>query len=298
MDRLEAMATLIRAVEAGSLSAAARETSRSVTAVSRIIAALEAELGVSLLRRTTRSLALTEPGRLFYARSKAILGDIRELDLALASTRAEPTGRLRVSAPTLIGRLVLAPLVTGFLARHPAMSVDLILLDRAVNLIEEDIDLSVRIGHLPDSELVVRKLDDIDLIVCAAPDYLTRRGEPLRPEDLKAHDCLTFSESAGPVDWRFHMDGRSRTIRLAGRLSVNNLDVAVGAARDGLGITRAPSWYVAEDLRAGRLRAVLTAYQREPTPVQLLFQHARLGSPKLRAFVDHLATHWPRVGQG
>jgi DNA-binding transcriptional LysR family regulator len=296
MDRLEGMALLVRAVEAGSLSAAARETSRSATAVSRTIAALEAELGVQLLRRTTRSLALTEQGRLFYSRSKAILGDVRDLDLALASTVSEPVGRLRVSAPTLIGRLLLAPLVTGFLARYPSMSIDLILLDRAVNLIEEDIDLSVRIGHLPDSELVVRKLDDIDLIVCASPDYLARRDAPSRPEELKAHDCLTFSENAGPVDWRFHVDGRSRTVRLNGRLSVNNLDVAVAGARDGLGITRAPSWYVADDLRAGRLQALLGAYQREPTPVQLLFQHARMASPKLRGFVDHVATHWPRIG--
>ena len=297
MDRLEAMATLVRAVEAGSLSAAARETSKSVTAVSRTIAAREAELGVPLLRRTTRSLALTEPGRLFYARAKAILGDVRELDLALASTKAEPTGRLRVSAPTLMGRLVLAPLVTGFLARHTAMSVDLILLDRAVNLIEEDIDLSLRIGHLPDSELVVRKLDDIDLVVCAAPSYLARRGTPSRPEDLKAHDCLAFSDSVGPVDWRFHVDGRNRTIRLTGRLSVNNLDVAVAGALAGLGVTRAPSWYVADDLRAGRLQVLLGAYQREPTPVQLLFSQARMVSPKLRSFVDHVATHWPRIGE-
>jgi DNA-binding transcriptional LysR family regulator len=292
------MAALVRAVEAGSLSAAAREMSKSVTAVSRTIAALEAEVGVSLLRRTTRSLALTEPGQLFYARSKAILGDIGELELALASTRSEPAGRVRVSAPTLIGRLVLAPLITAFLARHPAMSVDLILLDRPVNLIKEDIDLSVRIGHLPDSDLVVRKLDDIDLTVCASPDYLAERGAPSRPEDLRAHDCLTFSESAGPVDWRFQMDGRSRTIRLTGRLSVNDLDVAVAGARDGLGITRAPSWYVADDLRAGRLQALLGAYQRDPTPVQMLFPQTRTVSPKLRSFIDYVATVWPRIGEG
>jgi DNA-binding transcriptional LysR family regulator len=297
MDRLHAMAILVRAVETGSLSAAARETSKSITAVSRTVAALETELGVQLLRRTTRSLALTEQGRLFYARSKAILADVRELDLALASTRSEPVGRLRVSAPTLLGRLILAPLVTGFLARYPSMSIDLVLLDRAVNLIEEEIDLSVRIGHLPDSELLVRKLDDIDLVVCASPDYLARRGAPARPEELQSHDCLTFSESPGPVDWRFHIDGRSRIVRLGGRLSVNNLDVAVAAARDGLGITRAPSWYVVDDLRAGRLYALLGAYQREPTPVQLLFQQARMTSPKLSSFVDHVATHWPRIAK-
>ncbi|QIB34656.1 LysR family transcriptional regulator [Ancylobacter pratisalsi] len=297
MDRLEAMALLVRAVEAGSLSAAARETSKSVTAVSRSIAAMETELGVQLLRRTTRSLALTEQGRLFYARSKAILGDLRELDLAVASTRSEPVGRLRVSAPTLIGRRILAPLVADFLARYPSMSIDLVLLDRAVNLIEEEIDLSVRIGHLPDSELLVRKLDEIDLIVCASPDYLARRDAPSRPEDLKAHDCLTFSESPGPVNWRFHVDGRSRIVRLNGRLSVNDLDVAVASAREGLGITRAPSWYVADDLRAGRLQALLGAFQREPTPVQLLFQHARMASPKLSRFVDHVAMHWPRIGK-
>lgn len=297
MDRLEAMTLLVRAVEAGSLSAAARGSSKSVTAVSRAIAALEGELGAQLLRRTTRSLALTEQGRLFYARSKAILGEVRELELALASTRIEPVGRLRVSAPTLIGRLILAPLVNDFLARYPSVSIDLILLDRAVNLIEDDIDVSLRIGHLPDSELLMRKLDEIDLIVCASPDYLAKRAAPSRPEELKSHDCLTFSEHAGPVDWRFHVDGRSRTVHLTGRLSVNNLDVAVAGARAGLGITRAPSWYVADDLRSGRLQALLSAYQREPTPIQILFQQARLASPKLQQFVDYLAEHWPAIAE-
>lgn len=294
MDRFEAMNALVRVVDAGSLSAAARQSSRSVTALSRIIASLENELGVQLLRRTTRSLALTEEGRLFYDRSKAILAEVEELGLALSSAQIEPSGRLRISAPVLIGRLLLAPLISQFLARYPSISVDLVLVDRAVNLIEEDIHVALRVGHLPDSDFHARKLGEIHLVVCAAPSYIERRGVPVLLTDLKQHDCLVFSDIAGAVDWQFQIAGRTQAVRVLGRLWANNLDTLVSAARDGTGIVRAPSWYVADDLAAGRLKVLLTAYQRQPTPLHILFQHSRLAPPKLRAFIDFIADRWPR----
>ncbi len=260
--------------------------------MSRLISNLENGLGVQLLRRTTRTLTLTEEGRLFYDRSKVILGDVEDLSLALSSRQSEPSGRLRVSAPLLMGRQLLAPLISTFLARHQSIAVDLLLIDRAVNLIEEDIHVAMRVGHLPDSDLVARKVGDIDLVVCAAPAYLEKRGIPLLPADLKQHDCLVFSDIAGPRDWQFNVDGKRQVVRVVGRLWANNLDSVVSAAKDGIGVVRAPSWYVADDLRSGRLKLLLAGNQREPTPLQLLFQRTRLASPAVRAFVAHVAEGW------
>lgn len=292
MDRLDAMSAFVQVADMGSLSAAARLSSRSLTAMSRLISQLEASLGVQLLRRTTRSLSLTEAGRLFYARSKIILSEIEDLGLALSSGQSSPSGRLRVSAPVLLGRQRLAPLIFEFLARHPAVSVDLLLIDRDVSLVEEDIHVAVRVGHLPDSDLVARKLADIDLVVCASPAYIARRGMPLLPAELKQHDCLVFADIAGPLDWQFHVSGRRQVVRVAGRLWANSLESVVNAARGGIGITRAPSWYVEDDLRSGRLIALLTACQREATPVQLVYQRTRLAAPSVRAFVAHVSDHW------
>jgi DNA-binding transcriptional LysR family regulator len=250
MDRFAAMSAFVKVVDAGSLSAAARLTSKSLTAMSRLISNLETELGVQLLRRSTRSLALTDQGRLFYDRSKAILGDVENLGLALTSRQSEPSGRLRVSAPVLIGRRLLTPLIGEFLARHRSVAIDLVLIDRAVNLIEEDIHVAMRVGHLPDSDLIARKIGDIDLVVCAAPDYLDRHGAPQLPADLKQHDCLVFSDVTGIVDWQFRLAGKRQVVRVVGRLWANNLEAVVAAAKDGIGIVRAPSWYVADDLRS------------------------------------------------
>jgi DNA-binding transcriptional LysR family regulator len=294
VDRFEAMNAFVKVVDSGSLSAAARLSSRSLTAMSRLISGLENGLGTQLLRRTTRSLALTEEGRLFYDRAKVILAEVEDLGLALSSRQAEPSGRLRVSAPLLIGRELLAPMVSRFLARHPAVAVDLLLVDRAVSLIEEDIHVALRVGHLPDSDLVARKIGDIDLVVCAAPGYIERRGMPSVPAELKQHDCLVFSDVAGPIDWQFQVEGKRQVVRVLGRLWANSLDAVVSAAKDGVGIVRVPSWYVADDLRVGRLKLLLGDHQRDATPVQLMFSRSRLTSPAVRAFVAQIADDWSR----
>ncbi|MGY4475057.1 DNA-binding transcriptional LysR family regulator [Bradyrhizobium sp. USDA 3364] len=296
MDQLAAMAAFVRAVETGSLSAAARSLPSSLTAVSRQISALEAHFGTRLLLRTTRQLALTDDGRILYDRAKSILGELKEIEGALARDPHQPSGRIRVSSPSLIGRLVIAPLLVEFLRRYPALSVDLLLVDRAVDMVEEDIHLAIRIGRLRDSQLVARKLADLQMIVCASSDYLDRRGEPRTPAELSAHDCLVFSDSPGSADWRF-ADGTKtgRKFRISGRLWMNSLDALVSAAREGAGIVRVPSWQVQPDLVSGRLKRLLIDHEPAPTPLHLMLQPSRLASPKIRAFVDYLVEQWGKT---
>jgi DNA-binding transcriptional LysR family regulator len=296
LDQLAAMATFVRVVDTGSLSAAARSLPSSLTSVSRQISALEQHFGTPLLLRTTRHLALTDDGRILYERAKSMLGEFRELEATLSRGRHAPSGRIRISAPTLMGRLLIAPLLAEFLQRYPRLSVDLLLVDRAVDMVEEDIHLSLRVGHLPDSQLVARRLADLRMIHCASPTYLERRGIPKLPSDLSHHDCLVFSDSPGIAEWRFKESRKSeRKIRISGRLWVNSLDALVSAAREDAGIVRVPSWQVEADIAAGSLERILTDYEPPPTPINLLFQPARLTSPKARAFVDYLVERWRTV---
>ena len=296
MDQLAAMAAFVRAVETGSLSAAARSLPSSLTSVSRQISALEEHFGTRLLLRTTRQLALTDDGRILYERAKSVLGEVREIEAALARNPHQPSGRIRLSSPSLIDRLVIAPLLVEFLRRYPAVAVDLLLIDRAVDMVEEDIQLAVRIGRLRDSQLVTRKLTDLQMIVCAAPAYLAQRGEPRRPDDLAGHDCLVFSDSPGSAEWRF-ADGTKtgRKFRISGRLWMNSLEALVSAAREGAGIVRVPSWQVQSDLASGRLQRLLIDHEPAPTPLHLMLQPSRLASPKIRAFVDYLVEQWAKI---
>lgn len=249
MDQLAAMATFVRVVDAGSLSAAARSLPSSLTSVSRQISALEQHFGTPLLLRTTRQLALTEDGRVLYEGAKSILGEFREVEASLSRDRRAPSERIRISAPTLIGRLVIAPLLAEFLRLYPQLTIDLLLVDRAVNMVEEDIHLSLRVGHLPDSQLIGRKLADLQMILCASPAYLARRGVPQTPVDLGHHDCLVFSDAPGIAVWRFTEGAKTdRRIRISARLWVNSLDALVTAAKGGAGIVQVPSWQVEADL--------------------------------------------------
>jgi DNA-binding transcriptional LysR family regulator len=293
LDHVAAMSTFVRVVESGSLSGAARAIPSSLTSVSRQIAALEAHYGTQLLLRTTRRLALTEDGRLFYDQAKSVLNEFKQIELLLSSRRDKPAGRLRVSAPTLMGRLLVAPLLPEFLRRHDGISVELLLVDRAVDMVEEDIHVALRVGRLPDSPLIARKLGDLTMIVCAAPSYLQRRGVPQTPDDLRGHDCLVFSDTPGAAQWRFKANRKTDyKIGLSGRLWINSLDALVAAAADGAGIVRVPSWQVAREIAAGRLQRILTAHEPPATPVHLVFPPARLGSPKTRIFVDYLVEQW------
>jgi DNA-binding transcriptional LysR family regulator len=296
VDQFATMATFVRVVDAGSLSAAARSLPSSLTSVSRQISALERHFGTALLLRTTRHLALTDDGRIFYERAKSILAELNEVEATLSRGRHEPSGRIRVSAPTLIGRLLIAPLLAEFLRHYPSLDLELLLVDRAVDMVEEDIHLSLRVGHLPDSQLVARKLADLRMIVCASQAYLERCGIPQTPADLRDHDCLVFSATPGVAEWRFKDGAKSeRRIRVAGRLWVNSLDALVSAAKEGAGIVRVPSWQVEAELANGNLQRILADYEPSPTPLHLLFQPSRVASPKARAFVDYLAERWRSI---
>jgi DNA-binding transcriptional LysR family regulator len=295
MDQIGALATFVRVIDAGSLSAAARSLPNSLTSVSRQISALEERYGTQLLRRTTRRLALTEDGRVLYERAKSILGELKEVEATLSHGRHEPSGRIRVSAPTLMGRLLVAPLLAEFLRRYPSLTVDLLLVDRAVDMIEEDIHLSLRVGHLPDSQLVARKLADLSMIVCASRAYLERRGVPQVPADLARHDCLVFSDTPGIAEWRFKGKKKDRRIRITGRLWMNSLDALVSAAKEDAGIVRVPSWQVETDIADGSLQRILLDCEPSPTPLYLLFRPSRLASPKTRLFVDYLIERWHKL---
>src|ERR1700732_5329182 len=287
------MATFVRVVDSGSLSGAARSLPSSLTSVSRQISALEQRYGTPLLLRTTRRIALTDDGRILYERAKSILGELKEVEATLSRGRQEPSGRIRISAPTLMGRLLVAPLLAEFLRRYPSLTIDLLLVDRPVDMVEEDIHLSLRIGHLPDSQLVARKLADLRMIICASRAYLERRGVPQMPGDLSRHDCLVFSQTPGTAEWRFKESAKpERRIRIAGRLWMNSLDALVSAAKDGAGIVRVPFWQVEPDIAAGGLQRILLDYEPPPAPLYLLFQPSRQASPRCRIFVDYLLERW------
>lgn len=288
------MATFVRAVDTGSLSAAARALGRSLPTVSRQIAELERHLAVRLLARTTRTLAPTEEGHRFYERARRILEEVEDAERTMSMQATIPSGRLRISSPSLLGRLHLAPLIPPFLDLYPGVSVDLLLRDHPTNLVEEGVDLELRIGALDDSSLVARKLGEVRMVVCVAPLYLARRGVPQSPDDLIHHQCLIFSSETGPAQWSFSgPDGERRTVRLpSARFRSNALDSLMAAAVRGSGVVRAPSWLIASAVAAGALQPVLTAYERPAAPLYGLFVHGRLLAPKVRALLDFLTTRW------
>jgi len=292
MDKLAAMRVFVKIANAGNLSAAGRQLGLPLTSVSRQLMALEEALGTTLVERTTRHLSLTEAGLLYYERAKQILEEVAEAERGLTAQTGIASGRLHVSAPSLLGRLRLAPILPVFLAEQTQVSIDLMLVDRPVRLADEGIDVALRVGPLEDSGLVVRKLDDIQLVVCAAPDYLRRRGEPATPDDLVEHDCVAFGDVPGVAEWSFEDGAVRRSLRIPTRLCANDFDALVRAALAGVGLVRVPSWQVAHCLADGQLRIVLEAYQRPPTPLTVLTLRNRLLLPKVRAFVDFLQQHW------
>src|ERR1700752_2354900 len=280
MDKFAAMRVFVKIADAGNLSAASRQLGLSLTSVSRQLMALEEALGTTLVERTTRHLSLTESGRLYYERAKQILEEVAEMERGLTMQTGVASGRLHVSAPSLLGRLRLAPMLPRFLVEQARVSVDLMLVDRPVRLAEEGIDVALRVGPLEDSGLIARKLDDIQLVVCAAPDALLEQ------------DCLAFGDVPGVSEWSFQDGAVRRAVRIPTRLCANDLDTLVSAAVAGAGLVQVPSWQVAHCLADGRLRIVLEACQRPPTPLSIVTLRNRLLLPKVRALVDFLQQHW------
>jgi DNA-binding transcriptional LysR family regulator len=285
MDRFSEMATFVAIVEEGSLAAAARRLGRSAPAVTRILAGLEQRLGTRLIQRTTRRLAVTDAGQRFFQASQRLLAEVGVVEQAAAG-EGVVRGRLRITAPSLFGRLHVAPIVNAFLAQFPDMQVELMLLDRVVDLVEEGIDVAVRIGRLPDSSLTVRRVGMVRRVLCASPRYLKQKGVPQAPRDLAGHDIVSFAGIGAPEAWRFRAAARGVTVAIKPRLTVNQADAAIAAVLDGHGVTLVLSYQIAELVRARRLTVLLEAFEPEPLPVQLVYQGHRLVAPSVRAFLD------------
>ena len=278
MDRLVAMEAFVRAADGRSFSQAARQMRLSRSVVSRHIASLEGALGARLLQRTTRTLTLTEAGRLYLERARRVLAEIDDAERSVGQLSDAPRGQLRVSAPMSFGFLHLAPAIPAFLARHPDVTVDMSLTDRFVDLVDEGFDVAVRIGRLRDSSLVARRLAPSRLVVCGSPDYLARRGVPRAPEDLAGHECLHNTNVAD--QWSFAMPGGGvRMVEVSGRLTANNGDALQAAARAGAGLVYLPSFIVGDDLQAGRLVSVLDAFTMVGATVNAVYPHGRHLSP-------------------
>lgn len=290
MDRLSGMAVFVRVVEEESFSAAARLLGLSKSSVSKQVAALEDRLGARLLNRTTRRLALTDAGTAFFERAVRILADAEEAEAAVSRLSTAPRGVLRVNAPVSFGVQHLGPLLPAFMDANPELSVDLGLNDRFVDLVEEGFDVAVRIGRLPDSSLIARRLAPVRRLLVASPDYVAAHGAPQRPEDLRDHACLLYSYLLRGDTWPLTgPDGRTVEVLVTGRLRANNGDVLRSALLGGMGVAYTPSFLVGADLAEGRLVRVLPQWEDTTAAVYAVHPHARLLAPKVRAFVDFLA---------
>jgi len=292
MDRLEELATLVTVIDEGSLVQAARRLQRSPPAITRMLAALEQRCGVRLVERTTRRLAPTESGRALAARARELLADyaVATSDQASAPVR----GLIRVSAPVQFGRLHMSGIVSRFLDAYPDVRVDLQLNDRNVDLIDEGVDLALRIGKLEISGLMARRVGSVRRVVVASPQYLERRGVPEGPAALTRHDIIFGSSHARPSEWRFDSRPRGRVVRFTPRLSVNEVESQLIAARAGRGIARLLSYQVARDIASGTLQRILENFEGAPLPVQLVTPSPRL-SPKVRAFLETAAAELERL---
>lgn len=280
------MAVFRAAVDEGSLSAAGRQLGMPLATVSRKLSDLEAGLGARLLQRSTRGLTLTDAGAEYLAAARRILDDVAEAESAAAGEYRAPRGELVVTAPILFGRLHVVPVVVEFLAAYPDVDVRLQLGDRLLNLLDDHIDLAVRIGELPDSALIARRIGSVREVTCASPGYLERCGEPRRPEELADHDCITFTGITGPRSWPFSDGGATLAVAVRSRLVVDTADAAIDAAIAGAGVTRALSYQVEAARRSGMLRTLLEGFAPAPLPLNLLFARQGRLPLKLRAFVD------------
>ena len=291
-DVVHGMLVFSKVVQAGSLSAAARELGVSTAVVSRTLAALEARLGVRLVNRTTRSLHLTDEGASYYETSQRILAEIDEADAAVTSRRVEPQGVLRVALPASFGHQHIAPLVPRFAQRYPKVELALSLSDRSINLIEEGFDLAVRIAELKDSSLAARKLAPNRRVVCASPAYLRAHGEPKTPQDLARHNCLVASWEHGfAMAWEYKSPaGKRGTVRVTGRYACDNWEVLRDWAVAGLGVALKSTWDVRKQLEEGALVALLPGYDfGTDVGIYAVYPHRRHLPAKTRVFIDFLA---------
>ncbi|CAB1219181.1 LysR family transcriptional regulator [Serratia liquefaciens] len=292
MDRLDELAIFVAVVQHGSLAAAGRKLRRSAPAVTRAIASLEQRFGARLVERTTRRLAPTEAGLRLAERAHLLLTDYQAAVLDTADTQL--TGLLRITSPVQFGRKHVAPVVMAFLDRYPQMQIEMVLNDRNLDLIDEGLDVAVRIGHLQDSSRVARRLGQVSRVTVASPDYLARRGEPQEPAQLAEHDTIVGTQRASLREWRFGPQENGERVRLTPRLLLNDVETQLLAVRAGKGIARLLSYQVADDLAAGTLVRLLPAFEPLPMPVQLVAQNMQCMPLKVRTFWDYA---WQELSQ-
>lgn len=289
MDRFHAMQVFAAVAETESFAAAARRLGLSPPAVTRAVAGLEERIGTRLLHRTTRSVRLTDGGQRFLADCRRILAEVEEAEAAAAGQHAALRGRIAITAPVMFGRLHVAPAVLAFLDRFPQVSARLLLLDRVVDMMEEGIDVAVRIAHLADSSLKAVRVGEVRRVVCASVAYLAQHGEPRTPADLERHPAIFTSPSADVQEWSFDRPAKGTRIAPPGQLTMNSSDVAIAAVLEGRGCTRLLSYQVASEVRAGRIRIVLAGHEPPPIPVHLVQMEGRRAPARVRAFVDFAA---------
>ena len=285
-DRLSDIQAYVRAVELKSFTAAAERLGVTRSAVGKSVARLEQALGVRLLHRTTRSIGLTEEGAAYYEHCLCALQELQEGELAAMQQGSRPVGILRLDLPVAFGRRHVVPLITGYLRRWPDVSVQASFSDHFVDLIADGVDLCIRIGGEDDSRLVSRVLAPNRLIVCAAPAYLANHDMPSTPADLKDHDCITFGNGGRVLDWRFRDGARAWSQSVSGRLRIGHAESVRDAVLDGAGLAQLDAYIVGDDIRAGRLIPVLTAFSADGPPIRAVYPHRRYLAPKVRLFLD------------
>lgn len=288
MDKFLEMRVFTAVAEAGSFTAAAHALDMSKAAVSRYVADLEQRLGVRLLHRTTRKLSPTGEGQIFHARCRELLANLDEAEAEITSRSGEAGGLLKVNVPVTFGLMHLAPLWSIFLARHPKLDLDITLSDRVVDLVEEGFDLAVRIGQLPASSLISRKLASTRMVLCASPGYLERRGEPARPDELTQHDVISYSLFASGDNWNLTGPEGAVPVKVAPRVRTNSGDTCRAAALRDQGIILQPTFMVGPDLLQGTLREILPAYRSIELGVYAVYASRKFVSPKVRLLIDFL----------
>ena len=290
---LEHILTFARAVETGSFTAVATQQQQSQPTVSRQISALEEHLGVRLLQRTTRALTLTDEGRTYYDHARALLEAAEAAAMAVRPGTAAVTGQLRIAAPLAFARLHLMPRMKRFLALHPALTTDWVLGDRPVDLVEEGVDIAIRIGRITDQTLIARRIGEMRRITVATPDYWHRHGRPTRPAELTAHDCIVYTGLATVDEWHFAaLDGTPRVVKVKGRIRVSASEGMRSAVLEGLGVAVVPTWLFTDEVERGILERVLTDHEPAPLPIQAVTPTRRMVPPRVRAFSDFLAAEF------
>lgn len=289
MDKFAELQTFVAVAESGGFNAAARRLNRSAPSVTRIVAGLEARIGTRLFLRTTRRVALTEAGERLFQDAGRLLDDLNRAEAAASGAHEAPRGILSITAPVIFGRRYVAPILRSFVDRYPEVSSRALFLDRNVDLIEEGLDVAVRIGELPSSSLTVVRVGDVRRILVASPDYVKHHGEPETLEDLEQHRLAAPSSVTDANSWVFEARGKRRILDIAPAFTANSIDASIDASRDGWAITRVLSYQVADELRNGQLVEILSTYEDRSMPIHLLHAEGPLRAAKIRAFVDHAA---------